>query len=377
MGFAARYIEDDLQNSFPLYNESQEPNVTPTPNGSIHTEGQPTYTRYIFIAIYCLIFLLGLFPNIIVTYILFTRKYMRLKYIFTASISIAHVTFCCICIPIIIYEIIYDHSTAGTVLCQVVVCLTFSATSLSMLSTAVRRSLAMSERYRYATFTYRGKVKNIVAIWLFSLLISLPYICTKHDDLSPFDITNTNEMDKLENDTQSDNSGYQRNLSERHPLDYPLINITNKTNATLNGYGSDTDAPTRSCIIDMNLYTTCMVVALLFISVLISLVLQTLTMKAIKRRPNQVHWIKEIQITKQHILMLTIFLICWAPLCIVCNVMRKQCLTEWLLTVFNILAASNVIYNPFLYYVLNSHIRHELELWIRNVINLCCVGQGQ
>ena len=367
MGFAARYIEDDLQNSFPLCNEPQEPNVTPTPDGNNHNEGQPTYTRYIFIAIYCLIFLLGLFPNIIVTYILFTRKYMRLKYIFTASISIAHVIFCCICIPIINCEIIYDHSTASTVLCQVVVCLTFSATSLSMLSTAVRRSLAMSERYRYATFTYRGKVKNIVSIWLFSLLISLPFICTKHHDLSPFDFTNTNDEDKHENGTQSDNSGYQRNLSERHPLDYPLINITNKTNATLNGYGSDTDAPTRSCIIDMNLYTTCMVVALLFISVLISLVLQSLTMKAIKLRPNQLHWIKDIHITKQHILMLIIFLICWSPLCIVFFVTRKQYFKEWLSTVFKILAASNVIYNPFFYYFLNAHIRHELDLWIRNM----------
>ena len=373
MGFVARYIEDDLQNSFPLYNESQEPNVTPTPNGSIHIEGQPTYTRYIFIAIYCLIFLLGLFPNIIVTYILFTRKYMRLKYIFTASISIAHVTFCCICIPIIICVIIYDHSTAGTVLCQVVVCLTFSATSLSMLSTAVRRSLAMSERYRYATFTYRGKVKNIVAIWLFSLLISLPYICTKHHDLSPFDFTNTNDVDKHENGTQSDNSVHRRNYSEIHPLVYPLFDLTKRTNSTLNGYGSDTDANTSPCFIDMNLYTTSICAALLFISVLISLVLQSLTMKAIKNRPNQIHWIKEIQITKQHILMLIIFLICWAPLCIVCIVMRKQCLMEWLLTVFKILAASNVIYNPFLYYFLNAHIRHELELWIRTMMDYCGV----
>ena len=212
---------------------------------------------------------------------------------------------------------------------------------------------------------------------MFSLLISLPYICTKHHDLSPFDFTNTNDVDKHENDTQSDNSVHRRNYSEIHPLVYPLFNLTKRTNSTLEGYGSDTDSSTRPCVIDMNLYTTCLVGALLLISVLISLVLQSLTMKAIKLRPNQLHWIKEIQITKQHILMLTIFLICWAPLCIVCNVMRKQCLTEWLLTVFNILAASNVIYNPFLYYVLNSHIRHELELWIRNVINLCCVGQGQ
>ena len=172
MGYAIRYIDNDFQYSFHLYNESQETNITPTTNGSIHIEGQPTCTRYIFIAIYCLIFLLGLFPNIIVTYILLTRKYMRLKYIFTASISIAHVTFCCICIPIIICEIIYDHSTAGTVLCQVVVCLTFSATSLSMLSTAVRRSLAMSERYRYATFTYRGKVKNSRYMVVFATYIT-------------------------------------------------------------------------------------------------------------------------------------------------------------------------------------------------------------
>ena len=303
---------------------------------------------------------------------------MRLKYIFTASISIALVTFCCICIPIIIYEIIYVHSTVGTGLCQVVVYLTFSATSLSMLSKAVRRALAMSEGFWQATFTYRGEVRNIFAIWLFSLFTALPYMCTdRQGDVSPFDLTERNELNKQHHNTRFDGSDHLNDSIDFSALCHPVSNITQPTNCTLGDEQVGTKISTGNCIIDIYLYTTCLTGILLFLSVVVSLVLQTITMKAIKKRPNQIHWLKEIKITKQHIVMLILFIICWAPLCIVCFVMRKPRLPACLFTVFNMLAASSVIYNPFLYYILNAHIRRELKLWLRNLMTLCGVVQGE
>ena len=373
MTFVAKIIDKQHQYSFQLYNLSQEINSTSRTEEHTHKEESSTNTEFIFIVIYCLTFLLGIFPNLIISYILFTRKYMRLKYIFTASISIAHVTFCCVCIPIIIYEIIYVHSTVGTILCQVVVCLTFSATSLSMLSTAVRRALALSEGFRHATFTYRGKVKNIFVIWLFSLLTALPYICTEQGDSSPFDLTEQNELNKHYHNTQSDGSDHVNDSIDFSALCHPVSNKTQPTNCTLGDEQVDTKISTGNCIIDIYLYTTCLTGILLFLSVLVSLVLQTITMKAIKKRPNQIHWLKEIRITKQHIVMLILFTICWAPLCIVCFLTRKSRLSAWLLTVSNMLAASSVIYNPFLYYILNAHIRRELKLWTRNLMNMFAV----
>ena len=362
MIFAARFMVEQEEYSSQVYNESQE-TIASMSDGQTNNEKSPTYTEYIFIAIYCLIFMLGIFPNSVITYLLFTRKFMRLKYIFTATISIAHITFCCICIPVIVYGFINVNATAGTGLCQAIVCLTFSVTLLSMLATAIRRALAMSERFRYANFTYRGEVKNIFAIWLFSLLLSLPYICIKQRDTSPFDLTELNEREK-----HNHKPDQRRNSSDFAEICYSMPNISSGANCTLGGDQIDTDTPTTNCVIDMYLYSTCVAALLLFASVLVSLVLQTITMIGIKKRPNQMHWLKEIRITKQHIIMLIIFLICWVPLCIVSLVLRKVMLPKWLLTVLNVLAASSVIYNPYLYYLLNAHIRRELKLWLRHLL---------
>ena len=344
-----------------MYNDSTKVTKASVIDGHANKEEQPTCTTCIFIVIYCLIYLLGVITNLMFTYLIFSRKCMREKYHFTASICVANLLFCFICIPIIICDFFNVQLTIGLGLGQVVTCLMFSATSLSLLSLAVRRSLVMSERFWKTSFTHvhKGKVKSVIVIWLVSLLVALPFKCTTQRGSSPFDLT---ELKEIDNDSHPVGSEHERNVSDFYSVCHRGSN-TQATNCTLGKNKGDTGTPTGQCFIDMYLYTACLV-GVLFLSVSVSLVLQTITMKDILKRPFKAQWRKQKQIAKQHIVLLIIFLICWLPLCIVSIIVRKPDLPNELLEAFNILAVSSVVYSPFIYYTFNIKIRREVKVCI-------------
>ncbi len=140
----------------------------------------------IVVFVYVIIGVLGIVPNATLIYLIFTRKFMRVKYIFTASISIAHVMMCVAAFPLVIVVNV-THDVTVSSACHVIVSYTVGVVSYSMLATAIRRCLALSERFRHANFTYRGKVKNIAFIWVFSLAVSLPYIWCPNNPPVQFD----------------------------------------------------------------------------------------------------------------------------------------------------------------------------------------------
>ena len=334
-----------------------------------HEEQFETNLKYIFVSVYCIIFVIGLFPNVLLTYLLFTRKFMRVKYIFTASISIAHILFCVTCLPLILSSLVYNDGTSGkdaARACQVFVCLVFSVTSLSMLSTAIRRSLAISERFRYANFTYRQKVKNVVGLWIFSVIISLPYICILKIAKSPFDLSEFNNQQLRYAYTFASDG----NISASTPvIQYLNLNRSVCSNCTVyKNQDFATNYSTEYCFMNMSIYTTIISLLTLAISVTLALIFQTITLYGLKKRPNQIHWLKEIMITKQHIIMLAIFMTCWAPLTVVVLVTNDSLLTIWQKGMLKVLAASFVMYNPVLYFFLNAHVKRELQVWIGNVI---------
>ena len=158
-------------------------------------------------------------------------------------------------------------------------------------------------------------------------------------------------------------SEHERNVLDFRSVYHRGSNITRATNCTLGKNKGDTDTPTRHCFIDMYLYIACLV-GVLFLSVSVSLVLQTITMKDIIKMPFKAQWRKQKQIAKQHIVLLVIFLICWLPLCIVSIMVRKPDLPNELLAAFNMLTVSSVVYNPFIYYTFNIKIRREVKVCI-------------
>ena len=351
------------------HNESNYTDIASSYGHPEQSHNIQSYTEFIFVAIYCIIFVLGFFPNAIVTYLIFTRKFMRVKYIFTASIAIAHMLFCVVCIPLILLGLsrfVRPSSNDIARACQVIVFFIVSVTSMSMLATAVRRSLALSERYRYANFTYRGKVKNIIGIWIVSLAISLPFICIEDEHMSLFDLTEYKSR-HLE----------LYNSKDATPLSYHIW-LNESSNVSIsNGNESTTvikDNP-KYCFMNMFIYSVIISSIIIIIHVFISFTLQSITLCGIKKRPNQVHWLKEIMITKQHLTMLVIFFLCWAPLSVVIVTIRTASyhVTDWFLKLLELLAASFVMYNPVLYYFLNAHIRRELKMWLRSVNNFLTI----
>ena len=379
------------------YNDSNDTSIVSLADRPKFSYSIYSPTEFIFITIYCIIFVLGFFPNGLVTYLIFTRKYMRVKYIFTVSIAIAHMLFCVVCIPLILIGAsgCFRASTSDIArACQVILVLVVSVTSLSMLATAIRRSLALSERYRYANFTYRGKVKNIIGIWIVSIAICLPFICIEEDYISPFDLTEYSRRNSRNENFARDAMNYseynrtvlaplrleQQKLSElsfccsdrNGVLNTRELNVSASYNYSYEkGTIESSILKEAYCFVDMFMYSTCMAVVVIATAVLVSLILQATTLYNIKRRPNQIHWKKETRITKQHLLMLIVLFTCWVPLFVVTiGIRTASChVTDLQLNMLDLLAASFVTYNPVLYYLLNAHFRREMKLWFRSVNN--------
>lgn len=316
----------------------------------VNIQAQITVAFYVIVAVFCLV------TNIILNYLLFTRKYMRIKYIFTASISISHIMISVVVLPLAISVLITNKlmDDAQSVTCDVMICFCVGVTSYSMIATAIRRCLAISERFRHANFTYRGKVKNIVFIWVFALVTSVPYIF-KEDDIVVFSFVSNGNINSS---AVYDENSVSSNTS------YTLLVQPNVTEST--AYNSDSNTSVTQAFYIYN-------VVLFFLQMIIpcttSLVLQFFTLLGLKRRPNQIHWVKEIKITKQHIYMAAIFLLCWLPLMLI-NIIAAHTLVPG--TVFHILqpfAVSSIMFFPVIYYALNAHIRREFLLLIQNLTN--------
>lgn len=323
--------------------------------------------KYILVTFYACVLIFALPTNTVLNYLLFTRKFMRIKYIFTASIAISHILFCLTVIPLVIFlQLTHDVDIRSALIsCNVIVCLCVGVTSHSMLGIAIRRCLAISERFRHANFTYRGKIKNIVAIWVTCVVISAPYIASDSSK-NAFDIFTTRcRRQKYTYDIKND---VNRNASINNRT-YDVILYRTNGNWTFN---SNITQPVRSAQHTENDGFWIYDCVLLFMNVVIpciaALVLQSVTYFGLKRRPNQVHWIKEIMITQQHIVMATVFLVCWTPLMVANLIQRNSDVSELVYQVLQPFAVSSLAHFPLIYYFFNAHINREFNLLVRNIV---------
>lgn len=330
---------------------------------NVETKSNLTFQKHVTVALYVLTVIFCLFSNVILNYLLFTRKYMRIKYIFTASISISHIIFCLIVIPLAIFILVTNNELLDvqTLACDVITCFCIGVTSQSMFTTAIRRCLAISERFRHANFTYRGKVKNFAFIWAFALASSMPYIFKDNriDVFSKF--TNRPNISPAQNSYNETTSVVATDNKNPGNTSYILRNSNpNSTESTT----SDT-----SVIEGFFIYNMVLLFVQMIIPCVAALVLQTVTLFGLKRRPNQIHWVKEIRITKQHICMAAVFLVCWFPLMLTNVIASHTSVPDHVFHFLQPIAVSSLIYFPIIYYALNDHIKREFLLLIQNVIN--------
>ena len=104
-----------------------------------------------------LFFCFGFVLNITVIYLTIKNDQLRDRYVLLASISTAHIVVCGFVFPLVIVH----HVTSEVIIsrvCEFLTCFVVNVASFTMSVIAVRRALALSERFRYkiGEFTYKA-----------------------------------------------------------------------------------------------------------------------------------------------------------------------------------------------------------------------------
>lgn len=301
----------------------------------------------ITVAFFVVYIVFGLPVNTLLNYLIFTRKDLRERQIFIASISISHIMLCVGAIPLAISASFTEDIDSDVVrtACDVLTCFSVGVTSHSTFVVAIRRRMAICERFRHINFTFKGKVENVICIWIVSLALSMPYIANQHT-INVFDISSRRKINLDE-------------FSDKMNTSSPLHNTT---------YGVKTETLSKDSIDSQ--YSVAFLaynIILFFLNMLVpsvsSICLQTATLFGLKRRPNQANWVKEITVTKQYIAMSSTFLICWFPLMIANLVGKKSGVPEVAHQIFRPLALSVLISCPVIYYCLNPYLKREFILF--------------
>ena len=322
------------------------------PNNISHydnTNGLP-----ILIPMYCFTFILGVFPNVLLVYLISTRKVLRERYIMNASISAAHIVFCVLVLPLsILHHVTSDKPTLRV--CEFFVCCIVSGTSLTMAITAARRALALSETFRYklGEFRLRNKLMVILFTWIASTGLATPLVVDACAQMSPFSMI-TYQCNNL-------TSG-----SKMTPVD--IGNTNNESVECANGGRRDV---VLRLLYEEPCYAYSLTIAMLLIYMAcpVSLILQGYGYRCIKRRPNQKLWEKELMLTKQHLLMIITFLACWTPLTIINLLKTREDRLCGLRYAFQSVAIVFVLANPILYFIFNQNMKHEFKKWRKDIIS--------
>ena len=316
-------------------------------NAGIHPCGDTEWLP-IVIPMNSFIFIMGVFPNILVVYLIYSRKLLRERYIMNASVSASHILFCFLVPPlVIVYHVTSNPTTSRA--CEFVVCCVVSVTSLTMAVIAARRALALSETFRYklGEFTFKSKLIAKLIIWTSSIVMAVPLTLDACVTLSPFTMISYRIISDIEANSGSD---------------------INKSASCTNRTGSDVMLRSSGGI-PCHAYSVTIATLLIYVICPASLILTGYGYRCITRRPNQKLWEKELMLSKQHLVMIIVFLVCWTPITIINLLSDKEGVPCGLQFAFQQVAMVTVLDSPALYYIFNQHMKQELKKWIKRVLS--------
>ena len=305
---------------------------------------RPSYGLYILVPVFCVLFCFGCVLNITVIYITIKNDKLRDRYVLLASISTAHIVLC----GFVFLLVIVHHVTSEVIIsraCEFMTSAVVNVASFTMSVIAVRRALALSETfcYKIGEFTYDGKLKTIVAIWICAFCVSTPFIFDACKNNSPFSVLLSSCGFQGNN---SVNNGNNTSLIMDAAFSEEREGSSDKTEATYQ--------PTDGCY----WYSLVLVISCVYIGGFVSMALHAKCWRDIAKRPNQKLWEKELMITKQHLVMLIVFLLCWSPILLLYFLEVNE---YGVLYAFQSLALSSVVYNPVTYYFLNQNMRNDIQ----------------
>ena len=309
---------------------------------------RPSYGLFILVPVFCVLFCFGCVLNITVIYITIKNDRLRDRYVLLASISTAHIVVCVFLFPLVIAH----HVTSEVVIsrvCEFLTSVVVNVASFTMSVIAVRRALALSEKFRYkiGEFTYESRLKAIVAIWICAFCVSTPFIFDACKNSSPFSVLLGNCGFKgISEGNSSVNNGNDTSLISDAAFREDTEGSSDRTEMTY--------PPQSGCY----WYSLILVIICVYVDGFLSMILHAKCWRDIAKRPNQKLWEKELMITKQHLVLLVVFLFCWSPLILLHFLEVNE---YGVLYAFQSLALSSVVYNPVTYYFLNQNMRNDIQ----------------
>lgn len=295
----------------------------------------------LFFMLYTSIFVLGIFGNVLVCYVVFRNKAMQtVTNLFITNLALSDILLCVLAVPFTPLYTFLGKWVFGSAICHLVP----SAQGISVyISTLTLTSIAI-DRFFVIIYPFHPRMKLstciviIVVIWLFSVLVTLPYgIYMRHSN----------------------------------------INITdNNTGEFISVYYCEENWPSENIRKIFGAFTTTLQFIIPFFMIAFCYVCVSLRLNDRARskpgtkssRKEEADRERKKRTNRMLIAMVVIFLISWLPLNIV-NIVNDFHLQvgEWeyyYLSFFMVhsTAMSSTCYNPFLYAWLNENFRKEFKL---------------
>lgn len=290
----------------------------------------------LFLIIYTVIFVLGIFGNTLICYIVCRNRTMQtVTNFFIMNLALSDILLCALCVPFTPLYTFLGAWVFGTIMCHIVA----PATSISVYIHTVTLTSIAIDRFFVIIYPFRPRMKIttcfiiVCGSWLFSLLSSLPY---------GFILNHTSRTDNKTNETYN-------YCEEEWPSDTKRI-----------VYGSIT--------INIQFVIPFVIIAFCYTKVSMKLNEQARARPGTKNsRKEELDRERKRRTNRMLIAMVSIFGLSWLPLnCI--NILNdfKSDFGNWdyynlCFFISHTLAMMSTCYNPFLYAWLNENFRKEFK----------------
>ncbi|XP_058837122.1 prolactin-releasing peptide receptor [Topomyia yanbarensis] len=319
-----------------------EPNSTGQAVASSDIVISNKYVQMVFCILYSSIFILGIFGNVLVCYVVFRNKAMQsVTNLFITNLALSDILLCVLAVPFTPLYTFLGQWVFGALICHTV---PLAQGCSVYISTLTLTSIAI-DRFFVIIFPFHPRMKLstcitiIITIWIFSLMLTLPYgwYMRLHDDTNSSIVNHT--------------------LHEGHPLYceemWPTENLRMifSTVTSIQQFG-----------------LPFFIMAFCYISVSIRLNDRARTKPGTKTtRREEAERDRKKRTNRMLIAMVAIFGISWLPLNLVniCNDFYSS-INSWpfynlLFFIAHLTAMSSTCYNPFLYAWLNENFRKEFK----------------
>ncbi|XP_005599765.2 neuropeptide Y receptor type 6-like [Equus caballus] len=150
----------------------------------------PSLALLLLFTAYTVVLIVGLFGNLSLIIIIFKkqREAQTVTNILIANLSLSDILVCLMCIPSTVIYTLMDHWIFGDIMCK----LTSYVQSVSISVSIFSLVLIAVERYQLIVNPHGWKPSvshaywGIILIWLFSLLLSIPFFLSYHLTDEPF-----------------------------------------------------------------------------------------------------------------------------------------------------------------------------------------------